>query len=70
MKGSDTSKIDNLTNEVQNAFYALSQQLYAAQSSAEPGNGKSAGPETGGNGRKPGNPDDEGEILEGEFREM
>ena len=70
MKGNDTSQINSLTNEVQNAFYALSQQLYAAQASAQPGNGKTAGPASSGNGRKPRNPDDEGEILEGEFREM
>jgi molecular chaperone DnaK len=70
IKGSDTSQINNLTNEVQNAFYALSQQLYAAQESGQPGNGNSAGPTPGGNGHKPRNPDDEGEVLEGEFREM
>jgi molecular chaperone DnaK len=70
MKGNDTNRITNLTNEVQNAFYALSQQLYAAQGSSQPGNGNSAGPSSSGNGRKPRNPDDEGEVLEGEFREM
>jgi molecular chaperone DnaK len=70
MKGNDTNRITNLTNEVQNAFYALSQQLYASQGSAQPGNNQSAGPSAGNNGRKPGNPDDEGEVLEGEFREM
>ena len=70
MKGNDTNRITNLTNEVQNAFYALSQQLYAAQGSGQPGNGTSPGPSSSGNGRKPRNPDDEGEVLEGEFREM
>jgi molecular chaperone DnaK len=70
MKGTDTNRITNLTNEAQNAFYALSQQLYASQGSAQPGTEKSAGPSPENNGRKPGNPDDEGEVLEGEFREM
>lgn len=70
MKGTDTNQITNLTNEVQNTFYALSQQLYAAQGSGQPGNGTSTGPSPSGNGRKPKNPDDEGEVLEGEFREM
>jgi len=70
MKGNDTNQITNLTDEVQNAFYALSQQLYAAQGSSQPGNGKSTGPSSSGNGSKPRNPDDEGEVLEGEFREM
>jgi molecular chaperone DnaK len=70
MKGNDANRITNLTNEVQNAFYALSQQLYAAQGSGQPGAGNSAGPSSSGNGHKPRNPDDEGEVLEGEFREM
>jgi molecular chaperone DnaK len=70
MKGNDTNQITSLTNEVQNAFYALSQQLNAAQGSGQPGNGQSAGPAPGGNGHKPRNPDEEGEVLEGEFREM
>ncbi len=72
IKGTDASRINNLTNEVQNAFHALSQQLYAAQSSPQPGNGKYAGADSDDhdNGRKPGNPDAEGEVLEGEFREM
>jgi molecular chaperone DnaK len=70
IKGTDASRINNLTNEVQNAFHALSQQLYAAQTSPQPGNGKSAGADSNDNGRKPRNPDAEGEVLEGEFREM
>ncbi len=70
MKGNDINQVNNLSNELQNAFYALSQQLYASQASGQPGNGKSAGQASGGNGNKPRNPDDEGEVLEGEFREM
>ena len=70
MKGNDINRINNLTSDLQNAFYALSQQLYAAQSSGQPGNGNSASPSSSGNGHKPRNPDDEGEILEGEYREM
>jgi molecular chaperone DnaK len=66
IKGNNTNQIDSLTNDVQNAFYALSQQLYAAQESGQPGTSSSAGPSNGGN---PINPEDEGEILEGEFRE-
>jgi len=70
MKGNDTNQISSLANDVQNAFYALSQQLYAAQGSGQPGNGKSGSSSPGNNGQKPGNPDDEGEVLEGDFREM
>jgi molecular chaperone DnaK len=64
MKGNDTNQINNLTNDVQNAFYALSQQLYATQESGQPGNGKSSRPSSEGNGHKPRNPEDEGEVLE------
>ena len=70
MKSNDISRINNLTNEVQNAFYALSQQLYAAGQSQPSGYKPESGATPGGNGHKPRNPDDEGEILEGEFREM
>jgi molecular chaperone DnaK len=70
MKGNDTIRINNLVNDVQNAFYALSQQLYAAQNTGHPGNGSSQAPTNGGNGHKPGSPDDEGEVLEGEFRDL
>jgi molecular chaperone DnaK len=70
MKGNDIKKINDLTSEVQNAFYALSQQLYATQSSAQPGNGNSPDSSSGTNGHKPGNRDGEGEVVEGEFRDM
>ena len=70
MKGDDTNRITNLTNDVQNAFYALSQQVYAAQGSGQPGNGNSSGPTSDGGGQKPRKPDDEGEVVEGEFRDM
>jgi molecular chaperone DnaK len=70
MKGNDTNQISSLANDVQNAFYALNQQLYAAQGSGQPGNGNSGSSSPGNNGQKPGNPDDEGEVLEGDFREM
>jgi molecular chaperone DnaK len=69
MKESDINRITSLTQEVQNAFYALSQQLYAAQGSGQPGNGNSAGPSSGEAHQRHG-PDDEGEVVEGEFREM
>ena len=70
IQGYDINKINNLTAEIQNAFHALSQQLYATQTDTQAGNGESADSSSGDNGYKPTNPDDEGEILEGEFREM
>jgi molecular chaperone DnaK len=58
MKGEDTSRIKNLTSDLQNAFHALSQQLYSQPGPSAPsGNGHN----------KP--RDDEGEVVEGEFRE-
>jgi len=69
MKGNDINRLTSLTNDVQNAFYALSQQLYASQSSGQPGNDNSSGSSPN-NGRKPRDPDSEGEVMEGEFREV
>jgi len=48
-----------VTEELQNAFHALSQQLYAQQQTS----GTDSSPRQHGNGR------DEGEVLEGEFTE-
>jgi len=64
MKGEDTASIKRLNEELQNAFHALSQQLYAQQAS-QPG---AAAPGSNGKGNGPSD-EDEGEILEGEFRE-
>jgi len=70
MKGDEIKKINDLAGEVQNAFYALSQQMHASQSSGQPGNGNSPNSASGNNRNKPGNPDGEGEVVEGEFRDM
>ena len=63
IKGNDTRRIKQLHEGLQNAFHALSQQLYAQQGVPRgdyttPGNG---------NGR--GHGPEEGEVVEGEFRE-
>jgi len=57
IKGDDTAGIKKNHDELQNAFHALSQQLYAqqAQSGQQSGNGHGSG--------------EEGEVVEGEFRE-
>jgi molecular chaperone DnaK len=62
MKGNDTQNIKQQMDDLQNAFHALSQQLYAQQQQQEgvSGDGDEAQ-------RKP---DDEGEVVEGEFREV
>ncbi len=64
MTGEDAAKIKRLVDELQNAFHALSQQLYAQQGQQTTGFSSSGN----GNGH-PSRPDDEGEVVEGEFRE-
>jgi molecular chaperone DnaK len=62
IKSEDTSRIKSLADDLQNAFHAISQQLYAQQQTPSGGNAPS------GNGHGQG-PTDEGEVVEGEFRE-
>jgi molecular chaperone DnaK len=57
IKGDDINQIKRLTEELQQASYALSQQLYAQQQA-----GQAEGQAKGGG-------EDEGEVVEGEFRE-
>jgi len=73
--GSDLSQIKRHSEELQNAFYALSQQLYAQQQpTGQAGDvyGKNGGSYYRGNGNDNGHsdsqPTDEGEVIEGEFR--
>jgi len=58
LKSEDASHIKRVSEEVQQASYALSQQMYAGQQS-----GQSGGAAHPGSGR------DEGEVVDGEFRE-
>jgi molecular chaperone DnaK len=63
MQGDDIQKIKKQTEELQQVFHALSQQLYAQQAPA-------GGEAPAGNGQPPtGEEEDEGEVVEGEFRE-
>jgi molecular chaperone DnaK len=67
MKGDDAARIKRQIDDLQNAFNALSQQLYAQQSQSA-----HSAPESesqGGNGHRPQRPEDEGEVVEGEFYE-
>ncbi len=65
LKGEDAAQIKRLSDELQNAFHALSQQLYAqgqpTQDASQPG----------GNGHQTSStkPEDEGDVIEGEFRQ-
>jgi molecular chaperone DnaK len=61
-KNDDIDSIRRQTDDLQNAFHAISQQMYAQQQQAEPGS----------NGHEPHSHRDEGEdeVVEGEFREV
>jgi len=64
IKSDHVDQIKRLSEELQNAFYALSQQMYAQPQPAEsqPGsNGKGSSQNRG--------PMDEGEVIEGEFHQ-
>ena len=63
MASDNIDQIKHLSDDLQNAFYALSQQLYAQPA---------PGAQPGGNGHTPGasrGPEDEGEVIEGEFHQ-
>ncbi len=63
LEGEDKEKIKRLSDELQSAFHAISQQLYAQQQNAAQNgaNGNSA------NSDAAHEPEDEGEVVEGEF---
>ncbi|MEA3439837.1 MAG: molecular chaperone DnaK [Chloroflexota bacterium] len=67
VKGEDIENIKRLNDELQNAFYALSQQMYAQEQAAAP-----EGQTPGGNGHGPDSSyavENDDEVIEGEFRE-
>ncbi len=63
LAGDDANRIRQLSEEVQQATYALSQQMYAGQQAGDTGG------QPGGNGHGNGQRRDEGDVVEGEFRE-
>ena len=65
LEGEDKEKIKRLSDDLQNAFHAISQQLYAQQAQSN-GNGASANGHVNEDGHKP---SEEGEVVEGEFRD-
>jgi molecular chaperone DnaK len=68
IKGEDAARMKSLSDELQNAFHALSQQLYAQQQPGGPQPGGNGSGNGSGNGQAHG-PEDEGEVIEGEFHE-
>jgi molecular chaperone DnaK len=63
IKGEDTAGIRRQTEDLQNAFHALSQQLYAQQGQPQGQAPNGHGPD----GQR--GPEGEGDVVEGEFRE-
>jgi molecular chaperone DnaK len=59
IQGDDVDRIISLSEEVQQASYALSQQMYAQQTPPDGGDAAGEGA----------SPEEEGDIVEGEFRE-
>jgi molecular chaperone DnaK len=70
LESEDKGRIQREGEALQNAFHALSQQLYASQAQSAPQGGQPGSdfPNYGGNGRGQAL-EGEGEVLEGEFRE-
>jgi hypothetical protein len=66
LESEDKDKIKRLSEDLQNAFHALSQQLYAAQNQ-QPSPSASSNGRNDRNGHNPG--EDQGEVIEGEFHE-
>ncbi len=72
-QGEDAARIKSLSEDLQHAFHALSQQLYA-QDAGQPGDMPGSGPfpgaaETDGNGHDEGEAENDDEVIEGEFTE-
>jgi len=67
LKGEDTEHIKRLTEEVQQMWHTLSQQLYQQQQAAGGAPGANGGTAAPGGENKPN--DGEGEVVDGEFRE-
>jgi molecular chaperone DnaK len=65
----DAARIKTLTDDLQNAFHALSQQMYAQEGGQPGGPPPGAGPVPGTNGSSGETPEEEGDVIEGEFRE-
>ena len=70
--GDDTARIRQLTEELQQASYAIGQQMYAQQEAAQQtASAQQTAPSGNGSGPAPqGEPSDEAEFVEGEFREV
>jgi molecular chaperone DnaK len=68
LEGEDREKLKRLSEELQNAFHALSQQLYAQNQPAGEAGPRSNAAQNGDGSAANGHDPNEG-VVEGEFRE-
>ena len=68
LEGDDLDRIKQLTEEVQQASYALSQQLYAQEAEGDESQPQPEA-QADGEGAAPPSGEEEGDVVEGEFRE-
>lgn len=66
VQSDDVNRIRKATDDAQNAFHALSQQLYAQQGQPQ-AEGQRQSPQGGPSSNRPGN--DDGDVVEGEVKE-
>lgn len=64
MEGNDLGNLRRLSEDLQNALHAISQQIYAQ------GETPTSNVDESGNGKQHSREEDEGEVIEGQFREM
>ena len=69
LEGDDLDRIKQLTEEVQQASYALSQQLYAQEAEGDESQPQPEDQADGDEGATPPSGEEEGDVVEGEFRE-
>jgi molecular chaperone DnaK len=75
LQGDDLNLIKKLSEELQNAFYALSQQMYAQGQQTPPSGGPQGfggdqpGPGAGGPQTPPPPPESDGDVIDGDVRE-
>jgi len=69
LEGDDLDRIKQLTEEVQQASYALSQQLYAQEAEGDESEPQQEAQTDGDEGATPPSGEEEGDVVEGEFRE-
>jgi molecular chaperone DnaK len=70
-QGDDLNRIKKATDELQNMFYALSQQMYAQDQKPPEGGPGQAGPGQAGSGQAgtPPSGGNDGDVIEGEVRD-